>query len=708
MNRRERQSVVDAYKAVSEIDRDDGVDDELSHAQLRLTGLKDEISSLSRNNYRLEQDVQFLDSRIALLIADRIETSEMREVALRLEALPTAGRAATILNGEQLQLYGSLFMLLQSDPSHIANLCMRVPLADIDTLLETVMFSIYGNHFDPREEHLLLVMFQQVLAHHFDVTDEFASLLRGNSAATRMMMTYTRRGTGQAYLQRTLGEPLRRLLSSADSFDLNLTRVFNELAETNPGDVGYQVPLKPSEFSSHPKAQEITMELDKRFYALQRFTTDLLNIIFDSLNEVPYGVRWVAKQVRLLARRRFPEASDNQISSLLGGYFFLRYINPAIVTPHAFLLVKDAPNPRARRNLTMVAKLVQLMANQSSLKKEVWTVDIPGFVRQFTYPMIRFLSNLCDVPDFYDSLEVDQYMALQVPQRHLVVSYREVVETHQLVAKYLPPEGRLGTLLQELGKPPAAPPRGGATAKTQLELPLANRWVDAILQPDAAEQSTLKASALFLQSKVLMVNLRRAFPNQKLSLVDLADFASHSSDPAIAGRGMRAHFMLAEYSADELEFLSREVENETQKLGSLLNSVRSEYDSLKVVYNVVNERNQYLESQLDVFRSYLNNVRLKTGPAGRASTSVTPQWAQQHGIIETWPYSPDITASIRLALERLSAGTWVLALTYRDRSRPIWRLIFTRDDLLMLESKNEAIDIGFRLQPGNLLAWAGQ
>lgn len=708
MNRQERQSVVDAYKALNGIDRDDGIDDELSHAQILLTGLKNEISALSRDNYRLEQDVQFLDSRIALLIADRIETSEIREVAMRLEALPVAGRTATILNSDQLQLYGSLFMLLQSDPSHIAKLCTRVPLSDIDPLLETVMFSIYGNHFDPREEHLLLVMFQQVLAHHFDATEEFSSLLRGNSAVSRMMMTYTRRGSGQAYLQRTLAEPLRILLSSEESFDINVTSVFNDLAQKFPEDPGYQIPLKSSQLASHPRAKEINEELQSRFAALKSFTSDLLNIIFESANEVPYGVRWMAKQVRLLARRRFPEATDHKIASLLGGYFFLRYINPAIVTPHAFLLVKDPPNPLARRSLTMTAKLIQLMANQSSLKKEQWAVDVPGFVRQFTPAMTEFLANLCDVPDFYDSLEVDQYLALQAPQRHLVVSYREIVEMHQLVVNFLTPEGRLGVILHELGKPPAPPPRGGATAKAQIELPLANRWVDAHLQPDDLEEKTLKASALFLQAKILMVNLKRVFPDQDLSLVGLAEYASHSGDHATADRGLRAHLMLAEYGPEELELLSREVDNETGKLGSLLTSVRNEYDSLQVVFTVVNERNKYLESQLDVFRSYLNNVRLKTGPAGRASASVTPQWAQQNGIIEVWPYSPDTTANIRLALERQAAGVWVLALTHRDRGKPLWRLSFTRDDLLLLGSKNESIDIGFRLHPAGLLAWAGQ
>lgn len=60
----------------------------------------------------------------------------------------------------KIQLYGNLFFILQSEPRHIATLCRLVSLAEIDTLLQTVMFTIYGNQYESREEHLLLTMFQ--------------------------------------------------------------------------------------------------------------------------------------------------------------------------------------------------------------------------------------------------------------------------------------------------------------------------------------------------------------------------------------------------------------------------------------------------------------------------------------------------------------------------------------------------------------------
>ena len=63
-------------------------------------------------------------------------------------------------NDDKTQRYGNLMFLLQSEPRHIAHLCRLVSMAEIDSLLQTVMFTIYGNQYESREEHLLLTMFQ--------------------------------------------------------------------------------------------------------------------------------------------------------------------------------------------------------------------------------------------------------------------------------------------------------------------------------------------------------------------------------------------------------------------------------------------------------------------------------------------------------------------------------------------------------------------
>lgn len=64
-----------------------------------------------------------------------------------------------------------------------------------------------------------------------------------------------------------------------------------------------------------------------------------------------------SKFICKMSQRKYPEATDYAICSLIGGFFFLRFINPAIVTPQAYMLVEGVPAKHPRRTLTLVCRL---------------------------------------------------------------------------------------------------------------------------------------------------------------------------------------------------------------------------------------------------------------------------------------------------------------------------------------------------------------
>jgi Ras GTPase-activating-like protein IQGAP2/3 len=84
---------------------------------------------------------------------------QQNEMASHLEE-HGVGESDSFPDDRKMQLYGNFFFILQSEPRHIATLCRLVSLSEIDTLLQTVMFTLYGNQYESREEHLLLTMFQ--------------------------------------------------------------------------------------------------------------------------------------------------------------------------------------------------------------------------------------------------------------------------------------------------------------------------------------------------------------------------------------------------------------------------------------------------------------------------------------------------------------------------------------------------------------------
>lgn len=73
-----RYSMSALYMSMSANDSDLVIEDDLAKAQKILRELKSKISSQSKKNFVLEKDVRYLDSRIALLIQNRMALEEVR------------------------------------------------------------------------------------------------------------------------------------------------------------------------------------------------------------------------------------------------------------------------------------------------------------------------------------------------------------------------------------------------------------------------------------------------------------------------------------------------------------------------------------------------------------------------------------------------------------------------------------------------------
>jgi len=370
--------------------------------------------------------------------------------------------------------------MLQTEPKHIASLSRLVNLNEIETLLQTVMFTIYGNQYESREEHLLLTMFQNVLAAQFDASTEKNSLLRANTPVSRMMTTYTRRGPGQTYLKNVLSERINNLIEHKDlDLEIDPLKVYKKMISDIEEETGRPCDLPKAitqeAAQENPDVQAI---IGPRLNMLMEITGSFLSTIINSINQVPYGIRWICKQIRSLSKRKYPDITEHDICTLIGGFFFLRFVNPAIVTPQAYMLVENTPSAIPRRTLTLVAKLLQNSANKPTYSKEGYMGLLNSFTEQNKGKINKFLNDLCEVGDFYESLEMDQYIALSKKELELNITLNEIYNTHSLLLKHadvLCPneDDHLNIILKELGPPPPQVPR---KENKSILLPLFSRW----------------------------------------------------------------------------------------------------------------------------------------------------------------------------------------------------------------------------------------
>jgi len=65
-----------------------------------------------------------------------------------------------------------------------------------------------------------------------------------------------------------------------------------------------------------------------------------------------------------------------------------------------------SPSPEARADAGQIAKMLQNLANKPSYSKEQYMMSLNPFVETNKTRMNHFLNSLCEVGDFYESLEV--------------------------------------------------------------------------------------------------------------------------------------------------------------------------------------------------------------------------------------------------------------------------------------------------------------
>ncbi|KAG8700309.1 glyceraldehyde-3-phosphate dehydrogenase 1 [Ceratobasidium sp. 395] len=648
-----RYSVTALFSMAAEQDVE--IEDDLARAQKRLRDLKSRISSQSKKNFVLERDVRYLDSRIALLIQNRMALDEQHEVEQHLEEHDAT--EGSFPDDRKLTQYSNLFFLLQSEPRHIASLCRLVSLAEIDTLLQTVMFTLYGNQYESREEHLLLTMFQ------------------------------IEEDTG------TLPDHLSRGVS-------------------------------PDAAASNPDVQAI---IAPRLTMLMEIANSFLMTIIDSLEMVPYGIRWICKQIRSLTKRKYPDSTDYAICSLIGAFFFLRFINPAVVTPQAYMLVEGVPAKHPRRTLTLIAKMLQNLANKPSYAKEAYMSTLNPFVENNKARINVFLNNLCEVGDFYETLEMDQYMALSKKDLQINITLNEMYNTHSLLQQHieaLAPSDKqhLRILADELGSAPGQVLR---KENRTVELPLFSRWetpIQDVAQALMSENNVTQNDILYMEAKSIFVHLLRSMPQatdkRPINLPAVAERAATTKDATLVRKGIKVKEMLRELEelrivdkADDYKLMREEVAAELVHLGNMREKVLMETRSLDAVYKTICDHNNYLRSQLEQYKAYLQNVRLTSqkdgGTTGVGVVSYggkerkpakatvlgpyrfTHAQLEKESIIVESNVPENRRPNIYFNISSPTPGTFIIALHYKGRDKAILEMDLKIDDLLEKQKDNK-------------------
>jgi Ras GTPase-activating-like protein IQGAP2/3 len=123
--------------------------------------------------------------------------------------------------------------------------------------------------------------------------------------------------------------------------------------------------------SISPEVEKQADELIRtRTEQLTKICTDIVNKIKATVDNIPYGLRLVCKQIFNVCSEVFPKMDKEEFWKVIGYYVYFRFINLVISQPDQFEVVSADLPLNTRKNLLIVAKVLQQAFNLSEAKKE--------------------------------------------------------------------------------------------------------------------------------------------------------------------------------------------------------------------------------------------------------------------------------------------------------------------------------------------------
>lgn len=498
-------------------DSDFDFNEEIEFERMRKT-----VVQQVRQNEMLEQYIDQLDIKIALLVKNKITLDEVVRhqhnygghtgTLLANSSIVSANqfdlKALNKSSRKKLDLYQQLFFNLQTQPQYLARLFKRVReqgTAEKDSKrIEHLMMGLFGYAQKRREEYYLLKLVARSVREEIEACTTIQDYLRGNFFWSKLLGNYTRSPRDRKYLRDLLGPIIRDNIIEDPDLDLESdplqiyrSAINNEELRTGqpsrrPRDIPRELAIKD------PETRELFID---HLRDLREICDQFLLSLDDLLPRLPYGLRYLCQQMFQALCQHFKREPQQNILQMVANWFWKFYLYQAWTSPETTGVIDKQLSPLQKRNLSEVAKVLGQVASGRHFGGEnVYLQPLNAFIGESIERLNLVMRDLINVPDAESTFDIDEFNDLYAKNRPtLYIKLSDIFAIHNLIAADLPficpnRDDTLREIMQDLGSAKNNENEMTATGSSDIQMFLTPKLHD-VDDPDA------EAKALFMETK---------------------------------------------------------------------------------------------------------------------------------------------------------------------------------------------------------------
>lgn len=475
-----------------------------------------------RQNEMLEQYIDQLDIKIALLVKNKITLDEVvrhqsnfgghSSNLIANSSMASANqfdlKALNKSSRKKLESYQQLFFTLQTQPQYLARLFKRIReqgTAEKESKrIEHLMMGLFGYAQKRREEYYLLKLIGKSIREEVESCGTLQDYLRGNFFWSKLLSNYTRSPRDRKYLRDLLGPLIRDNIIEDPALDLESdpmqiykSAINNEELRTGrpshrPLDVPRELAIKD------PETRGLFID---HLRDLREICDQFLLALEDLLARMPYGLRFVCRQTFEALCQHFKREPQQNLLQLVANWLWRFYLQPALTSPENVGVIEKQLSPLQKRNLGEVAKVLgQIACGRLFGGENIYLQPLNAFLEESIKRLANITGEIIAVPDAESTFDIDEFNDLYAKNKPtLYIKMTDIFAIHSLVAGEVAAmcpsrDDMLREIIQDLGSAKNNESEMTAAGSSDIQMFLTPKLHD-VEDPEA------EIKALFMETK---------------------------------------------------------------------------------------------------------------------------------------------------------------------------------------------------------------